>query len=154
MVQGSNTQLASEVKMKRQRRFPPFFGVWNLFRRLFLRRRGGGVGWGVTNLCISQFQLRPCPYSSMVAPGVGKCAAENLRRPCSRAPCGLLFTLSLPQADYEQRDIGIRLVLFSKKEKENRLKQENIKNTKSCSLEQNLRIMNLTGYWSNNSWLR
>ena len=106
MVQGSYTQLASEVKMKGQRRFPTGKACslspnqWNLrplengknfflafdicsIRRLFL---GVGGKRGVPNLCISQFHLRPCPYSSRVAPGVGKCAAENDRRPCSLAP--------------------------------------------------------------------
>lgn len=62
-------------------------------RRLFLGLRGKR---GVTNLCISQFHLRQCPYSSRVAPGVGKCAAENDRRPCSLAPRGL-FTLPSPK---------------------------------------------------------
>jgi len=143
MVQGSYTQLASEVKMKGQRRFPPGKACslppnqWysrhlengkkiEIFWRLKFVRSvdfflGVGEKRGVTNLCISQFHLRPCPYSSRVAPGVGKYAAKNDRRPCSLAPRGL-FTVTQPQADYEQRDFGIRRVLFSKKGKENRLK--------------------------------
>ena len=98
-----------------------------IFWRLkFVRSVDFFLGWGggkrgVTNLCISQFHLRSCPYSSRVAPGVGKCAAENDRRPCLLSPRGL-FTFTQPQADYEQRDFGIRLVLFSKKGKDNRLK--------------------------------
>ena len=88
-------------------------------RRLFLGVRGKR---GVTNLCISQFHLRQCPYSSRVAPGVGKCAAENDRRPCSLAPRGL-FTLPSPK---QTTNNAISVIALSSSPKKGKIINSNV----------------------------
>lgn len=131
MVQGSYTHLASEVKMKGQRRFPPgkacslppnkwysrhlengekLYKFWRLkFVRFvdFFLGCGGREGLQIYALVNFTWGWQMCGRER--PPSMLSCAAR-------------LIHLAQPQTDFEQRDFGIRLVLFSKKGKDNRLK--------------------------------